>query len=291
LGKIWSWSEETRKNFKKISPRYRGGRSILRGYSRILVKDYPGTDCRGRVQEHVYLYEGTFGPVLFDKVLHHKNEVKIDSRPKNLETITLEENARLKQRNPDRIFKWSQESRENIRKLNRNHWLSYRKKYWPWLKDNEIIQSNRVWIYRPDHPRSRSRRSRCGYVLRAIINWEETNGRPVPSGWDVHHLDTNKLNDDPSNLEAKPSVVHARGITLEEMMRLLDDRRIYWEACDRILYQKLLKEANVRGKRIDAMLKSGMLPKEIDQIERKRFLEERPKGGSNEQRISAKACH
>ena len=43
-----------------------------------------------------------------------------------------------------------------------------------------------------------------GYKHRVV--WEETNGRPVPSGYIVHHIDGNKHNNRPENLDiAKPS--------------------------------------------------------------------------------------
>jgi hypothetical protein len=36
--------------------------------------------------------------------------------------------------------------------------------------------------------------------LRAHVEWEKANGRPVPHGYLVHHEDRDKLNDTPSNL-------------------------------------------------------------------------------------------
>jgi hypothetical protein len=40
--------------------------------------------------------------------------------------------------------------------------------------------------------------------------WEHHNQRPVPDGWDVHHIDGNRLNNEPSNLQAMPKDEHAR---------------------------------------------------------------------------------
>jgi hypothetical protein len=40
--------------------------------------------------------------------------------------------------------------------------------------------------------------------------WEHQHQRPVADGWDVHHIDGNRLNNDPSNLQAMPKDEHTR---------------------------------------------------------------------------------
>ena len=45
-------------------------------------------------------------------------------------------------------------------------------------------------------------------LLHRVI-FEDTYGK-IPEGWDVHHHDFNKLNNDPSNLVALPHWVHAQ---------------------------------------------------------------------------------
>lgn len=40
--------------------------------------------------------------------------------------------------------------------------------------------------------------------------WAKANGRPAPDGYDVHHKDHNKDNNDPSNLELLSASEHAR---------------------------------------------------------------------------------
>jgi len=245
----------------------RGG-SSQPGYPNICVKNYPGIHPRGYIFECLYLYEGTFGPVPINKILHHKNQVKMDSRPSNMKEITNEQNMKLTRKSP------------RIRKLNPQPWvyagsLKKRQQKYSWLKDDERIFAGYVVVYRPKHPRSSRLKSYFGYIKRAIINWETANKKSVPSGWVVHHIDDNKLNDDPLNLETKPHAAHIRHITIKELNKLRQDKRIYWKNCDRILYQELLRKAKIRGRRIDQMLKQGMSPKTIDKVERKKFLEAR----------------
>jgi len=45
---------------------------------------------------------------------------------------------------------------------------------------------------------------------RAKVEWERANGRPLPRGHVVHHVDRNPLNDDPTNLMALTRAEHAR---------------------------------------------------------------------------------
>lgn len=40
--------------------------------------------------------------------------------------------------------------------------------------------------------------------------WEHHQQRAIPDGWDVHHIDGKRLNNDPANLQALPKDDHAR---------------------------------------------------------------------------------
>lgn len=51
-------------------------------------------------------------------------------------------------------------------------------------------------IYKPDHPFSRSN----GYVYEHVLVAEEKLGRSLRRGEVVHHIDENKLNNNPDNL-------------------------------------------------------------------------------------------
>jgi HNH endonuclease len=61
-----------------------------------------------------------------------------------------------------------------------------------------------VLIRARTHPRSTQR----GYVREHILVWEKQHGKPLPDGWDVHHLNGVKDDNRPENLEALPSREH-----------------------------------------------------------------------------------
>jgi len=58
------------------------------------------------------------------------------------------------------------------------------------------ISQGYLWIYNPVHPRSNGK-----YVKRATIVIENKLGRPLEEGEFPHHLNGNRLNDHPDNLE------------------------------------------------------------------------------------------
>ena len=45
---------------------------------------------------------------------------------------------------------------------------------------------------------------------RAVVAWELANGRAVPRGFVIHHVDGNPLNDDPANLACLTRAEHVR---------------------------------------------------------------------------------
>ena len=74
----------------------------------------------------------------------------------------------------------------------------------------EFIKGGYVYIYQPEHPKARKK-----YVKRAILNLEAKLGRYIRDDYDSHHIDEDKLNDDPTNLEERPHSTHG----LEHMRR------------------------------------------------------------------------
>jgi len=58
------------------------------------------------------------------------------------------------------------------------------------------ISQGYFWIYHPTHPRSNYK-----YVKRAVLVLEEKIGRSLVNGEFPHHIDHNRMNDNPNNLE------------------------------------------------------------------------------------------
>jgi hypothetical protein len=63
-----------------------------------------------------------------------------------------------------------------------------------------------VETLRPDHPRANI----MGYVKRSVLMWEAFHGKPLERGWEIHHIDGDRQNDDPTNLLALLHVEHSK---------------------------------------------------------------------------------
>lgn len=70
-----------------------GGRFITRyGYVKVYARDHPQADTKGYYWEHRLVMERMLGRLLRkDEFVHHKNEVKDDNRPENLELMSKAE--------------------------------------------------------------------------------------------------------------------------------------------------------------------------------------------------------
>ncbi|NEC17906.1 HNH endonuclease [Streptomyces parvus] len=71
----------------KSNPNWKGGRTIAsNGYVLIKQPGHHRADCRGYVYEHIVVAEKAIGrPVVKGEQVHHKNHIKTDNRPENLQ--------------------------------------------------------------------------------------------------------------------------------------------------------------------------------------------------------------
>jgi hypothetical protein len=73
----------------EASPAWKGGKAKshrLRGYVRVLESGHPRASKNGYVSEHVLVMEEMIGRFLLPgENVHHKNGVRDDNRPENLE--------------------------------------------------------------------------------------------------------------------------------------------------------------------------------------------------------------
>lgn len=70
-------------------------------------------------------------------------------------------------------------------------------------------------------------------IMEHVLVWETHHGRKVPPGHDVHHIDHDKLNNDPANLLLVTKLEHKRihsGCELRE--------GVWWKPCGRCLELK-----------------------------------------------------
>lgn len=74
---------------------WKGGVRMKEGYRLLLKPDHPNAQKSGYVLEHVFVMSEILGrPLGRGEVVHHKNEIRSDNRPKNLQLMSLSEHTR-----------------------------------------------------------------------------------------------------------------------------------------------------------------------------------------------------
>lgn len=73
-----------------------------------------------------------------------------------------------------------------------------------WKGGCTITPQGYTMIYYPTHPRAQ----RNKYVAEHILVWEEANGKTIPKGWIIHHINGIKGDNRASNLIAMPNKKH-----------------------------------------------------------------------------------
>jgi hypothetical protein len=68
------------------NPAWKGGRLVVNGYVEIYAPNHPMANRAGKVKEHRLVMEQMIGrPLLKTESVHHKNGIRHDNRPENLE--------------------------------------------------------------------------------------------------------------------------------------------------------------------------------------------------------------
>lgn len=96
-------------------PNWKGGRLLVGGYLYLYRPEHPLATRGGYVLEHRLVAEAKLGrPLTRDEVVHHRNGVRADNRPENLEVFQT--NAEhLKAELTGRVPNWTAEGLERIR--------------------------------------------------------------------------------------------------------------------------------------------------------------------------------
>jgi len=82
------WADGLRNQNKEKNPNWKGGRRKRGQYIMILQHEHPNADKKGYVFEHRLVMEKKLGRYLKnDEFVHHRNAVKLDNRPANLELV------------------------------------------------------------------------------------------------------------------------------------------------------------------------------------------------------------
>ena len=74
----------------------------------------------------------------------------------------------------------------------------------PCWKGGRIKQHGYILIHKPEHPRA----NKVGLIFEHIVVWEQTHGKLIPKGWQIHHLNGITNDNRQQNLVALPDKKH-----------------------------------------------------------------------------------
>lgn len=84
-----------------------------------------------------------------------------------------------------------------------------------WKGGKFISKDGYIGIKMPTHPRANS----LGYVSEHLFIWEQSNGKSLPEGWIIHHLNGNRHDNRPENLLAMPRKSHHYALLLQGLRK------------------------------------------------------------------------
>ena len=114
---------------------------------------------------------------------------------------------------PRRRFQDSIKLSHNLGRVSFNH--AKGNHHGNWKGGRRIHSKGYILIYDPTHHRANKNR----YVYEHIKVWEEANGKILPNGWQVHHINGKKADNRPNNLFALPIKNHNKLALLLETRR------------------------------------------------------------------------
>ena len=93
-----------------------------------------------------------------------------------------------------------------------------------WKGGRIITKAGYIKLKAPDHPRNH-----LGYVFEHILVWEKANGKPLPEGHIIHHLNGIPSDNRLKNLVALPNkkhylVLQAKSKRIQELEALLNNQ-------------------------------------------------------------------
>lgn len=116
----------------KLHSKWKNGIKKACGYNLIMKKNHPNAHADGRIAEHIYVMTKMVGrPLIKGETVHHKNGIRNDNRPENLELWAS--NHPPGQRIED-LVKWANEILDKYLNIHRPNTKLVQ---YPWWRDVE----------------------------------------------------------------------------------------------------------------------------------------------------------